>query len=70
MIQLPIFSTWAKYSRDVNEAVVLKFSKEIYNHGYDGVQFELDDFWEVMLLYFCLFYFYFSVINTVILTST
>lgn len=47
MIQRPVFSTWARYSRDVNEAVILDFAQEIFDHGYEDIQFELDDYWEV-----------------------
>lgn len=47
MIQRPIFSTWARYSRDVNEEVVLEFAQEMADHGYSDIQFELDDYWEV-----------------------
>lgn len=49
MIEKPIFSTWARYSREVNDSVVLEFAHEIADHGYTEVQFELDDFWEVKL---------------------
>lgn len=49
MIQRPIFSTWARYSRNVSDDVVLIFSQEIADNGYEDAQFELDDFWEVKL---------------------
>lgn len=49
MIQRPIFSTWARYSRNVNDTVVLDFSQEIIDNGYEDAQFELDDHWEVRL---------------------
>lgn len=46
MVREPVWSTWARYKREVNEEVVKKFAKEIIDHGFKG-QFELDDNWEV-----------------------
>lgn len=48
MIERPIWSTWAKYKRDVNDSVVLEFAKEIVDAGYEDGQFEIDDDWEVI----------------------
>lgn len=45
MVREPIWSTWARYKRHVNESVVIKFSEEILANGFNG-QFELDDDWE------------------------
>lgn len=50
MIERPIWSTWAKFKRDVNDEVVLEFAKEIVDNGYPDGQFELDDDWEVTKL--------------------
>lgn len=47
MVKYPVFSTWAKYERDVNDAVVTEFSQAILDNGYANSQFELDDDWEV-----------------------
>jgi len=46
MVREPVWSTWARYKRDVNEAVVKEFAQEILNNNFYG-QFELDDDWEV-----------------------
>lgn len=46
MITFPIWSTWARYKRDVNHATVLKFADEITHHGFPNSQLEIDDLWE------------------------
>lgn len=46
MVEEPVWSTWARYKRDVNEAVVTEFAQEILDNGFTG-QFELDDDWEI-----------------------
>jgi alpha-glucosidase len=46
MVRKPVFSTWAKYKRDVNEAVVREYAKEILDNGYEDPQLEIDDDWE------------------------
>lgn len=45
MVREPVWSTWARYERYVNEQVVMTFSQEILDNGFNG-QFELDDDWE------------------------
>lgn len=50
MIQRPIFSTWARYSKNVSDEVVRKFAREIIANGYSDSQLELDDYWEVTVL--------------------
>lgn len=45
MVAEPIWSTWARYKRDVNDAVVQEFASEIISNGFGG-QYELDDDWE------------------------
>lgn len=47
MIQRPIFSTWARYSKNVSDEVVRTFAEEIIENGYGDSQLELDDYWEV-----------------------
>lgn len=47
IIERPIWSTWARYKRDVNDSVVLNFANEIVDNGYKIGQFEIDDDWEV-----------------------
>lgn len=45
MVEQPIWSTWARYKRNVNEVVVTEFAQEILDKGFTG-QYELDDDWE------------------------
>ncbi|CAH2049633.1 unnamed protein product, partial [Iphiclides podalirius] len=46
MVQHPIWSTWAQYSRDVDGAKVLEFAEQIRAHGFSDSQLEIDDLWE------------------------
>ena len=50
MISEPIWTTWAKYKKDISDKTVLEFGKDIRNHGYKGGQLEIDDNWEVSVL--------------------
>lgn len=45
MVTNPIWSTWARYKKNVNEAIVMEFAQEILDNGFTG-QYELDDDWE------------------------
>lgn len=47
MIESPIWSTWARYKRNISDEIVLRFAQEIIDHGYFGGQLEIDDDWEV-----------------------
>lgn len=53
MIREPIWTTWAKYKRNVNDWTVLQFAEEILEHGFDGGQLEIDDNWEVCGIFMC-----------------
>ncbi|XP_021194261.3 myogenesis-regulating glycosidase [Helicoverpa armigera] len=46
MVQHPIWSTWAQYSREINESKLLDFAQQIIDNGFDNSQFEIDDQWE------------------------
>ncbi|KAJ8947346.1 hypothetical protein NQ318_002872 [Aromia moschata] len=46
MVKTPIWTTWAKYKRDINDDTVLAFAQDILDHGYKGGQIEIDDNWE------------------------
>ncbi|XP_063702197.1 myogenesis-regulating glycosidase-like [Culicoides brevitarsis] len=46
MARYPIWSTWARYKRDINETLVEKFADEIIFHGFNNSQLEIDDDWE------------------------
>lgn len=46
MIVNPIWTTWAKYKKYINDTVVREFAYEIEDHGFGG-QIEIDEQWEV-----------------------
>ncbi|XP_018572975.1 myogenesis-regulating glycosidase-like [Anoplophora glabripennis] len=46
MVREPIWTTWAKYKRDITDETVLEFAQDILDHGFDGGQLEIDDDWE------------------------
>ncbi|CAH0390714.1 unnamed protein product [Bemisia tabaci] len=46
IIEHPIWSTWAKYKININEAVVMEYAKEIRDNGFNNSQLEIDDLWE------------------------
>lgn len=47
MVRYPIWSTWARYSRDIDTDVVTTLAAEIIANGFTNGQFEIDDLWEV-----------------------
>ncbi|KAJ8714335.1 hypothetical protein PYW07_002560 [Mythimna separata] len=47
MIQYPIWSTWARYSREIDQDLLWTFANEIKDSGFPNAQFEIDDLWEV-----------------------
>lgn len=47
MVQHPIWSTWAQFSRNINESNLISFANAINEHGFENSQFEIDDLWEV-----------------------
>lgn len=47
MVAEPIWTTWAKYKKAINDETVLEFGRTIRSHGYEGGQLEIDDYWEV-----------------------
>ncbi|CAG9859823.1 unnamed protein product [Phyllotreta striolata] len=46
MIREPIWTTWAKYKRDISDKTVISFAQDIRNQGYKNGQIEIDDSWE------------------------
>lgn len=46
MTRYPIWSTWAKYRRDIDENVVLSYADLINNNGFNNSQMDIDDMWE------------------------
>ncbi|KPJ04460.1 putative family 31 glucosidase KIAA1161 [Papilio xuthus] len=47
MIQYPVWSTWARYSREIDQNSLWNFANEIANTGFPNAQFEIDDLWEI-----------------------
>lgn len=48
MVQQPIWSTWAQYSREIDEEKLMEFANEIIDYGFsNSSQFEIDDLWEI-----------------------
>ncbi|KAI8433917.1 hypothetical protein MSG28_012092, partial [Choristoneura fumiferana] len=47
MIQYPIWSTWARYSREIDQESLWTFANEIKDSGFPNAQFEIDDLWEI-----------------------
>lgn len=47
MVRHPIWSTWAKYKRDIDTTTVLEFAQQIVDNKFQNSQFEIDDDWEV-----------------------
>lgn len=46
MINRPIWSTGARFGRDINETAVLQFADEIEKSGFEHGQIAIDDQWE------------------------
>lgn len=46
MVTHPIWSTWARYYKQINESVLNNFADEILLHGFNNSQLEIDDKWE------------------------
>lgn len=46
MMTQPVFTTWSYFFKDINQDIVLKYSQEIHDHGYNISQLEIDDKWE------------------------
>lgn len=46
MIAKPIWSTWVRYTKPVDQTKVLQFAHEITENGFSNSQIEIDDEWE------------------------
>ncbi|XP_062540007.1 myogenesis-regulating glycosidase-like [Armigeres subalbatus] len=46
MVKYPIWSTWARYKKDINDTVLYVYADEIYKNGWRNGQIEIDDNWE------------------------
>lgn len=47
IVQHPIWSTWAQFSKEIDEKNVLQFAHQIVDEGFSNSQFEIDDLWEI-----------------------
>ncbi|XP_049871920.1 myogenesis-regulating glycosidase-like [Pectinophora gossypiella] len=47
MIQYPVWSTWARYEREIDQDILWAFANEIKDSGFPNAQFEIDDLWEI-----------------------
>lgn len=45
-VNFPIWSTSARFGKDVNETMILQYAKEIKLHSFEGGQISIDDRWE------------------------
>lgn len=41
----PIWTTWARYKKKVDQKAVIEFAKEIKDNGFEACQLEIDDDW-------------------------
>lgn len=46
MINEPIWTTWAKYKKYIDDTIVKEFAYDVLEHGFKG-QIEIDEQWEV-----------------------
>lgn len=46
LVRYPIWNTWVRYGRDINEQIIRDFADEISKHGFNCSLLEIDDFWE------------------------
>ncbi|KAJ4441066.1 hypothetical protein ANN_10916 [Periplaneta americana] len=42
----PIWSTWARYKKNINTSIVSDFADQILHYGFNNSQLEIDDNWE------------------------
>ncbi|XP_071493043.1 myogenesis-regulating glycosidase-like [Diadema antillarum] len=43
MMRSPIWSTWARYKKFINQSIILDFAHEILDNGFNNSQLEIDD---------------------------
>ncbi|XP_046981320.1 myogenesis-regulating glycosidase-like [Schistocerca americana] len=46
MVTHPIWSTWARYKRDIDDSTVRQLAAEVVANGFNNSQIEIDDSWE------------------------
>lgn len=47
LIRYPIWNTWVRYRRDIDEDIIANFADEIIANGFRYSLLDIDDFWEV-----------------------
>lgn len=47
MIQYPIWSTWARYEREITPDTLWAFANEINDNDFPNAQLDIDDLWEI-----------------------
>ena len=47
LIRYPIWNTWVRYGRPINEDIIADFAEEIIQHGFKYSLLDIDDFWDV-----------------------
>lgn len=47
MVRHPIWSTWARFYKPINESILNSFSDEILQQQFSNSQLEIDDLWEI-----------------------
>lgn len=48
LLTAPIWTTWARYKADIDQARVIAFADEIRDNGFAGGTLEIDDKWQAM----------------------
>lgn len=46
LIRFPIWNTWVRYRREINQEIIANFAEEIQVHGFNYSLLDIDDFWE------------------------
>lgn len=46
LIRFPIFNTWVRHGRQINQQMIADFAEEIQVHGFKYSLLDIDDFWE------------------------
>lgn len=47
LVRYPIWNTWVRYGRPINQDTIADFAEEIAQHGFKYSLLDIDDFWEV-----------------------
>lgn len=47
MVRYPIWSTWVRYGREINETTIMDYAEEVMAHNFQNSQLDIDDLWEV-----------------------